>query len=91
MANKKLLGTAASELRLPAKKAKGDKKHKWHAETGGKKAKEPVVVTPAQEEPPLASGPTELPVDATSPIAPEVEPAATGEVASTPDASNRRS
>jgi hypothetical protein len=32
MANKKL-GTVASELRLPTKKAKGEKKPKWQAKT----------------------------------------------------------
>lgn len=56
MANKKL-GTAASELRLPAKKTKGEKKPKWQAKTGGKKAKaaevaetvEAAVETPALE------------------------------------------
>ena len=29
MANKKLLGTAASDLRLPTKKVKGDKNPTW--------------------------------------------------------------
>ena len=38
MANKKL-GTAASELKLPTKKAKGDKKPKWQAKTGKGRAK----------------------------------------------------
>ncbi len=47
MANKKL-GTVASELRLPAKKAKGEKKPKWQAKTGGKKAKEVEVAEPAE-------------------------------------------
>ncbi len=58
MANKKLLGSATSELRLPTKTIKGEKKPKWQAKTGGKaKAKEvegaePVVAvteTPAPE------------------------------------------
>lgn len=38
MANKKL-GTTASELRLPTKKSKGDKKPKWQAKIGKGKAK----------------------------------------------------
>ena len=48
MANKKLLGTATSDLRLPAKKAKGEKKPKWQAKTGGKKAKEVEVAEPVE-------------------------------------------
>ena len=48
MANKKL-GTAASELRLPNKKVKGEKKPKWQAKTGGKKAKEVEVAEPVAE------------------------------------------
>jgi hypothetical protein len=47
MANKKL-GTAARELRLPAKKTKGDKKPKWQAKIGGKKAIEIKVVEPVE-------------------------------------------
>ena len=47
MANKKL-GNAASELRLPTKKAKGEKKPKWQAKTGGKKAKEVEVAEPVE-------------------------------------------
>ena len=39
MANKKLLGNAASDLRLPTKITKGEKKPKRQAKTGGKKAK----------------------------------------------------
>ena len=48
MANKKLLGNATSELRLPAKKTKGEKKPKWQAKTGGKKAKEVEVAEPVE-------------------------------------------
>jgi hypothetical protein len=66
MANKKLLGTATSELRLPTKKVKGEKKPKWQAKTGDKKAKEPLVETPAQEEPTLAPEAIELAVLATT-------------------------
>jgi len=82
MANKKL-GTAASELRLPTKKAKGEKKPKWQVKTGGKKAKEPVemaVESPAteveqpQEAPYLADSPYTN--DASEP-APADEPAET--------------
>jgi hypothetical protein len=40
MANKKLLGTATSDLKLPTKKAKGEKKPKWQAKTGKRKPKE---------------------------------------------------
>ena len=47
MANKKL-GTTASELRLPAKKVKGDKKPKWQAKTGKAKAKEVEVAEPVE-------------------------------------------
>ena len=84
MANKKL-GTVASELRLPAKKAKGEKKPKWQAKTGGKKAKEvevaepveAVVETPATEdEQPLdVTTPANTPMDEiTTEPAPSVEP-----------------
>ena len=48
MANKKLLGSATSELKLPAKKDKGEKKHKWQAKTGGKKAKAGEVAEPVE-------------------------------------------
>jgi HB1, ASXL, restriction endonuclease HTH domain len=84
MANKKL-GTVANELRLPAKKAKGEKKPKWQAKTGGKKAKvvevaEPVgaaVETPAADTEPPQETPT--PADQpntneTTEPAPTVEP-----------------
>jgi hypothetical protein len=50
MANKKLLGNATSELRLPGKKVKGDKKPKWQAKTGKAKAKEVEVAEPAEIE-----------------------------------------
>ena len=85
MANKKL-GTTASELRMPAKKAKGEKKPKWQAKTGGKKAKEAVIETPAQGELTLATEPTELPVVATTSEVQEVEPTTTDKAATTPDA-----
>jgi len=84
MANKKL-GTAASELRLPAKKAKGEKKPKWQAKTGVKKAKavevagpvEAAVETPApeteqpQETPSLADTPS---TNEATEAAPTLEP-----------------
>jgi len=48
MANKKL-GTEASELRLPTKKTKGEKKPKWQAKTGGKaKSKDVEVAEPVK-------------------------------------------
>jgi hypothetical protein len=47
MANKKL-GTTASELKLPAKKTKGEKKPKWQAKTSGKKAKAVEVAEPVE-------------------------------------------
>ena len=48
MANKKLLETATSDLRLPTKKDKGEKKPKWQAKSGGKKAKEVEVAAPLE-------------------------------------------
>lgn len=84
MANKKLK-VGAGELKLPAKKSKEDKKPKWQAKSGGKKAKDPVVETLPQEEPTLAPEPTELAVVATTSEAPEVETTTTGEVATTHD------
>jgi hypothetical protein len=84
MANKKLK-VGAGELKLSAKKSKEDKKPKWQAKTGGKRAKELVPEEPAQEEPTVKSEPTELPVVATTPEALEAESTATGEAATTPD------
>lgn len=71
MANKRL-GTAATELKLPTKKVKGEKKPKWQVKTG-KKAKgcesvetpEVTVETPVQEELSLPPEPAETPVVAT--------------------------
>jgi HB1, ASXL, restriction endonuclease HTH domain len=85
MANKKLLGNGTSELRLPAKKGKGEKKPKWQAKTGGKKSKEvevaepveAVVETPALEveQLPEATTPATMPTDeVASEPAPTVEP-----------------
>ena len=84
MANKKL-GTAASELRMPAKKAKVEKKPKWQAKTGGKKPKEIEVAEPVEaaietpspevEQSQEETTPAETPTDeiATEPT-PTVEP-----------------
>ena len=86
MANKKLLGNVTGELRLPTKKAKGEKKLKWQAKLGGKKAKEVEVVEPVgsavetpvseveqpQKLPRLPETPTD---DITIEPAPTVEPA----------------
>ncbi|MBL8821966.1 MAG: hypothetical protein JNJ77_05205 [Planctomycetia bacterium] len=69
MANKKLKVGGSSELRLPTKKAKGEKKPKWQAKTGGKKkGKESMVETPlaVQEEQALPPEPTETPDVATT-------------------------
>jgi len=81
----KKLGTAASELRLPAKKAKGEKKPKWQAKTGGRKVKEVEVAepveavvetpTPEVEQPLYVQTPAEMPTDeTTSEPAPTDEP-----------------
>ncbi|MFO0815315.1 MAG: winged helix-turn-helix domain-containing protein [Gemmatales bacterium] len=92
MANKRL-GTAAAELKLPTKKVKGEKKPKWQAKTGNKKAKdvevvdaaELVVETPAQDESVLSPEPTETPRVATTPEAASLEPATIDEAATTND------
>ena len=73
MANKKLLGNAASALKLPTKKVKNDKKPKWQAKTGGKNAKEVEVAEPVEvgvetpapvvEQPPEVATPLETPTD----------------------------
>ena len=39
MANKKLQVAGTSDLKLPTKKSKDDKKPKWQTKTGGKKGK----------------------------------------------------
>ncbi|HQR08352.1 MAG TPA: HTH domain-containing protein [Gemmatales bacterium] len=57
MANKKL-GTSASELKLPTKKVKGEKKPKWQAKMGKKMKAEPVVETPDVAEPVVDESPT---------------------------------
>ncbi len=90
MANKRL-GTAATELKLPTKKVKGEKKPKWQAKTGNKKGKdvevvetpEVVVETPVQEEPTLPPEPIETPVVATASEEASVEPATANETAMT--------
>ncbi len=92
MANKRL-GTAATELKLPTKKVKGEKKPKWQAKTGNKKGKnvevveatEVVVESPIQDEPTLPPELTETPVVATTPEATGVEPDTTDEAATTHD------
>ena len=60
MANKKL-GTAASELKLPTKKAKGDKKPKWQAKTGKGRAKAEEVAVAEPMEQPVETPATEQP------------------------------
>ena len=88
MANKKLLGTATSELRLPAKKVKGDKKPKWQAKTGNGKPRgvdatepmETVAETPATEldQPQEALPPADTPnTNEASEPAPTLEPTET--------------
>ena len=87
MANKKL-GTTASELRLPTKKAKGEKKPKWQAKTGGKKAKEVEVAEPVEAAVETLAPEVEQPQEAPAPAdslntneasipAPTLEPADT--------------
>lgn len=83
MANKKLKVGATNEVKLPTKKDKSEKKPKWQAKIGGKKAK--MVETSVQEEPTLAPEPTEVPGVATSPEPAEVEPTATDEAPPMPD------
>src|SRR5450432_1211270 len=88
MANKKL-GTTASELRLPAKRVKGEKKPKWQAKTGGKKAKEVNVAEPVEatvETPgPEVEQPQEAPSYAESPNTNEaMEPVPTPEPTEAP-------
>ena len=64
MANKKLRVGGASDLKLPAKKSKDDKKPKWQAKTGGKKGKaEPVVELPSvvDEQAPVVDQPVDVP------------------------------
>ena len=63
MANKKLLGNATSELSLPGKKAKGEKKPKWQAKTGGKKAKEVAVAEPVETAVETPAPEVEQPMD----------------------------
>ena len=67
MANKKL-GTATSDLRLPAKKAKGEKKPKWQGKTGKGKAKaeEVTVAEPAETTAELLATEVEQPQEAPS-------------------------
>src|SRR5260221_9034357 len=88
MANKKL-GTTASELRLPAKKAKGEKKPKWQAKTGGKKSKEVEVAEPVETTVEMPVPEVEQPQEVTTPVeAPRdeipTEPAPTVEPTETP-------
>jgi len=92
MANKRL-GTAATELKLPTKKVKGEKKPKWQAKTGNKKAKdvevvetpEVVAVSKVPDEPTLPPEPTDTPDVATTPEVAIVEPATADDGATTPD------
>jgi len=87
MANKKL-GTTATELRLPTKKVKGEKKPKWQAKTGGKKAKEVEVAelveatvetpVPVMEQPPETATQADTPnTNEAIQSAPTAEPAET--------------
>ncbi len=95
MANKRL-GTAAAELKLPTKKLKGEKKPKWQAKTGNKKAKDVgVVETPdvvveatVQEEPTLPPESTETPGVATTPESASVEPTTADDGAATNDSAS---
>ncbi|HRB81714.1 MAG TPA: winged helix-turn-helix domain-containing protein [Nitrospira sp.] len=90
MANKRL-GTAATELKLPTKSVKGEKKPKWQAKTGNKKSRDAEVVetpgvvveTTVQGEITLPPEPTEVPVVATTPEGTGVEPATVDEAATT--------
>lgn len=89
MANKRLKVGGASDLRLPTKKVKGEKKLKWQAKMcGKKKGKEPVFEKPeltVQEEQSLPLEPTDTPdVAITSKSADEV-PATSDEAATTHD------
>ncbi|MFT3881811.1 MAG: winged helix-turn-helix domain-containing protein [Gemmatales bacterium] len=91
MANKKLK-VGGGELKLPAKKAKGEKKLKWQAKTGRKVNTEPVAEGPEVVEPgklvelaTLPPEPTETPDVATTSEAAVVEPTTTGQMATTHD------
>ena len=66
MANKKLLGNATSELRLPTKKTKGEKKPKWQAKTGKAKAKEVEVAEPVEGAFEAPAPEVELPLEVTT-------------------------
>ena len=76
MANKKLKVGGASDLKLPTKKSKDDKKPKWQWKKGEKKAKaDEVVETPevvADESVPALQRPAEVPEAETTPV--EVAP-----------------
>ncbi|MFT3883604.1 MAG: winged helix-turn-helix domain-containing protein [Gemmatales bacterium] len=91
MANKKLK-VGGGELKLLAKKDKGEKKPKWQAKTGKKVKVEPMAEVPEvvepgllDEGPTLPPEPTEPPDVATTPEAMAVEPTTTGQVATTHD------
>lgn len=87
MANKKLKVGATSEVKLPTKKNKEDKKPKWVAKTGDKKVKEPEVESLVQESPALPPEPTDAPMVSASSEDVNVEPTGTDEVATTTDSS----
>ncbi|MBL8823797.1 MAG: winged helix-turn-helix domain-containing protein [Planctomycetia bacterium] len=91
MANKKLKVGGSSDLRLPTKTVKGEKKTKWQAKTGGKnKGKEPAVEPhelTAQEEHILPPEPTDAATVATSPDTRIEEPTLTNEAAPAHDES----
>ena len=84
MANKKLMGAATSDLRLPAKKDKSDKKPKWQGKFGKGRAKveeavavEPTVETPeivVEEPTSVAEQPVEVPTAETTQETPVQEP-----------------
>lgn len=87
------LGTVATELKLPTKKVKGEKKPKWQAKTGNKKGQgsevvetnEVVVETPVLEESTTPPEPTETPVVAGTNEAASVVPTTVHEAATTND------
>ncbi|MFT3882432.1 MAG: hypothetical protein QM703_22620 [Gemmatales bacterium] len=91
MANKRLK-VGGGELKLPAKKGKGDKEPKWRAKTGNKVHADPVAEVPevveaplVDEAPTLPPETTETPDVATTPETTVVEPTIAGQVATTHD------
>jgi hypothetical protein len=93
MANKKLKVGATSEVILPTKKDKYEKKPEWQAKIGGKKGKpEPLVETPevvepavVADEPLVSTEATVTPDVATTPEAASVEPVTANEAATMND------